>query len=191
MLGPLPTPLGHHCHRDAGFIADVALAPLPLSPLQRWHHCNAGIIADVALVPLGHRCRCGAGVITNVALAPSPLLPSRRWNHCGCCPGTAWALLPSWCWRHRGQCPGAVAIVAVAALASSRRAGVIAAVALAPLGHRCLCSAGIIADVALRLCHHCCRGAGLTAALVSSRPSTWHHLGIIAVTALASSWTSP
>ncbi len=108
-----------------------------------------------------------------------------------CHPGAAWASLPLRRWRHRGCCPGAVAIVAVAALASLRHAGIIAAVALAPLGHRCLCGAGIIADIALRRCHHCCHSAGLIALLASSPPLPWRCLGIVAVTALASSQTLP
>jgi hypothetical protein len=62
-------------------------------------------------------------------------------------------------------------------------AGIIAAVALAPLGHRCRHGGGVIADVTLApLGHHCHRGAGIIAdvalaplpLLLSRR---WHHHG--------------
>jgi hypothetical protein len=183
-------PLGHCCRRGAGVITDVALASLPLLPSRRWHHC--GRCPGTAWASLPSRCwrHCGLcpGAIAIVAIMA--LASLRRWHHCEPCPGAVWASLLSWRWRHCGCYPGTIAIVAVAVLASLQCAGVIAAIALALLGHCRLCGAGVIADVALRRCHHCCRGAGLIAALASLRPLPWRRLGIVAVTALASLWTS-
>ncbi len=146
------------------------MAPLPLLPLQCWCHRSAGIIADVALAPLGHSHRRGTGVIVDVTLVLLPLLlsqhwrhrgalassrpspwrclgiiafaalsssrtlpcaiviiavaaltSSRHWRHHGHHPGAAWASLLSWRWHHSGRCPGTIAIVAIAALASLQR----------------------------------------------------------------------
>ncbi len=120
-------PLGQCCRHGAGVIADIALAPLPLLPLRRWRHRGAGIIADVTLVPLGHHCRRGDAVIADVALAPLPLSLSWRWRHRGMLASSR----PS-PWRRLGivafaalassrTSPCAVFIIAVVALASSRR----------------------------------------------------------------------
>jgi hypothetical protein len=74
-----------------------------------------GIVAFAALAS-SRTSPCAVVIIAVTALASLRCLHHRR--HC---PGAAWALLLSRRWRHRRRCPGAVAIVAVAALASLRR----------------------------------------------------------------------
>jgi hypothetical protein len=165
--------LGHRCHHGAGVLADVAVAPLPLLPSQRWHHCGAGIIADVALAPLGHSCRRGAGVFADVALVPLPLLLLRRWHHCSALASSrplpwhrlgivAFAVLSS-----LRTLPCAVVIIAVTALASSRR-----------WHHRGRRPGAAWASLLSRRWHHCGRCPGvvaIVAVVALASLQRWHH----------------
>ncbi len=190
---------------------------LPSLQLRRWHpHGNIdGAFASVTLESLSllrwrHRC---AGTIAIVAWA---LSPSRCWRPCGCCDvhccclgagaiacccdGAVVPSLTWWHWRHPSCCPGAVAIVAVAALASLRTSqwrrcqrhfGIVVVAALAsPLRwhccHRCLglVNVAVLASLQLLQCaslpsghwhyRRCCDGPVVAITeMSSSQASTW------------------
>jgi hypothetical protein len=174
-----------------GIVAVMALASSRTSPWRRCYFCrrNAGVIAALAsLRTLPWR---RLGIVAVAALASSRTSP---WRHCHrCCRGAGVVVVlassrPS-PWRRLGivavaalasllMLPCAVVIIAVAALASSRR------------WHHCgRCPGAAWASLLSRRWRHCGRCPGAVAviavvALASSR--RWHHCGRLPGAAWAS-----
>jgi hypothetical protein len=97
-----------------------AIIVISLLPLLQWHCCclQAGVVALVTMASLpllmrGHLCHCYDGVITLLALAPLPTL------HRHCCPHCAGVVVLIALTSLPSLCMGVVTVIAPVLISSS------------------------------------------------------------------------